>query len=218
MLPPLSNTPILYADDGYLSHQVRLALLEKQIGFDEVCVPAIEVPLIDEDAPDPTAFSREDLADLNPYNTLPVLVVKELVLYHNAVIFEYLEERYPAYRLLPETPTTRAQYRQLMWRIGQDWLQLADVLLTHADTLDATRAQAARKSLTDSLVTLAPLFAHRVYFLSDTFGLCDCLLAPMLYRLPAMQITLPPTLCRPLLNYCARVFARPTFQASITTR
>lgn len=215
MLPPLSNTPILYADDGYLSHQVRLALLEKQIGFDEVSVPALATPASDNNAPDSTVFSREDLADLNPYNTLPVLVVKDLVLYHNAVIFEYLEDRYPAYRLLPETPNTRAQYRQLMWRIGQDWLQLADVLLTHADTLDTTRAQAARQALTDSLVTLSPLFAQRVYFLSDTFGLCDCLLAPMLYRLPAMQITLPTTLCRPLLNYCARVFARPTFQASL---
>lgn len=210
-----SNTPILYADDGYLSHQVRLALLEKQISFAEIRVSTVNALPLDDDSFDSNVFSREDLADLNPYNTLPVLVVKDLVLYHNAVIFEYLEERYPAYRLLPETPNARAQYRQLMWRIGNDWLKLADILLTHADTLDVQQAQTARKMLTDSLVTLSPLFAHRVYFLSDSFGLCDCLLAPMLYRLPAMKITLPTTLCRPLLNYCARVFARSTFQASL---
>ena len=80
MLTPTSNTPLIYADDGYLSHQLRLVLLEKKIQFSETNIRD------DEDF-------AEDLPDINPYNTLPVFIHRELILYNNRIIFEYLEER-----------------------------------------------------------------------------------------------------------------------------
>lgn len=202
MLPQSSPSPILYADDGYLSHQIRLALLEKHIEFSEVAI---------RDNPE----MAEDLADLNPYNSLPVLVHRELVLYQNRVIFEYLDERYHQFKLLPDSPIERATYRQLLWRVEQDWMQLAHILLTHPDTLDIKQANLARKTLSESLITIAPLFARQPFFLSDKFGLCDCVLATMLYRLPMMQIELANHLTRPLQQYMQRLFARPTFQKSI---
>lgn len=194
--------PILYADDGYLSHQVRLVLLEKNIKFIETNIR--------EDSE-----NFENLADLNPYNTLPVFVHRDLILYQNTVIFEYLEERYHHHKLMPETPIERANYRQLLWRIQHDWLKLADILLTHPDTLDMQKAGQARKSLSESLVTLAPLFAHKPFFLSDTLGLCDCILATMLWRLEQMQIVLPSNLTRPLLHYMQRLFSRENFKKSL---
>lgn len=202
MLAMTSQTPLLYADDSYLSHQVRLVLLEKRIEFDEYDIRADDEQV-------------EDLADLNPYNTLPVLVHRELVLYHNPVIFEYLEERYQQHKLLPDNPIERARYRQLLWRVQQDWLALAAILLTHIDTLDRLAAEQARTKLSESLVTMSPLFAHKPFFMSDQFGLIDCLLAIMLSRLPQMQVNLPTHLCRPLLEYRARLMARPTFQQSL---
>lgn len=201
-LPFTQVQPILYADDGYLSHQVRLVLLEKGIDFQESNLRD------DED-------NLENLADLNPYNTLPVLVHRELILYQNGVIFEYLEERYHQHKLLPETPIERANYRQLLWRITHDWLSLADTLLTHPDTLNVAQATIARKKLSESLVTIAPLFAHKPFFMSDKIGLCDCVLASMLWRLPQMQINLPPHLTRPLTDYKERLFSRAAFQKSI---
>lgn len=205
MLSQSSTSPILYADDGYLSHQIRLALLEKQIEFSEIAIrDDIEL--------------QEDLADLNPYNSLPVLVHRELILYQNKVIFEYLDERYHQFKLLPDSPIERANYRQLLWRVEQDWMQLAHVLLTHPDTLDMKQATMARKALSDSLMTMSPLFAHQPFFLSDKFGLCDCVLATMLYRLPMMQIELNTHLTRPLQQYMQRLFARPAFQKSIKPR
>lgn len=200
MLANTATSPILYSDDGYLSHQVRLVLLEKKIEFKEIDIRHDD--------------NLEDLADLNPYNTLPVLLHRDLILYQNLVIFEYLEERYYQYKLLPDTPTERAQYRQLIWRINHDWMHLADILLTHPDSLDVKAAQQARKQLSESLITIAPLFAHKPFFLSDQLGLCDCILATMLYRLPDMQITLPMHLTRPLQHYMQRIFSRPTFQKS----
>lgn len=201
-LPFHQVQPILYADDGYLSHQVRLVLLEKGIDFQESNIR-------DDDD------NFENLADLNPYNTLPVLLHRELILYQNMVIFEYLEERYHQYKLLPETPIERARYRQLLWRINHDWLALADTLLTHPDTLDIKQANLARKKLSESLVTIAPLFAHKPFFMSDKIGLCDCVMASMLWRLPDMNIELPSHLVRPLNNYKERLFSRTAFQKSV---
>lgn len=201
MNPPISNTLILYADDGYLSHQVRLVLHEKQLNFDELNIRQDE--------------HFEDLADLNPYNTLPVLVYRDLILYQNMVIFEYLEDRYYQNKLLPETPNERAKYRQLIWRINHDWLTKADILLTHPDTLNIEQANKTRQDLTNSLITLSPLFSHQPFFLSDKMGLCDCLLASILYRLDEMQIQLPSALCRPILQYQQRIFSREAFQKSL---
>lgn len=201
MNPPISNTLILYADDGYLSHQVRLVLHEKQLSFDELNIRQDE--------------HFEDLADLNPYNTLPVLVYRDLILYQNMVIFEYLEDRYYQNKLLPETPNERAKYRQLIWRINHDWLTKADILLTHPDTLNIEQANKTRQDLTNSLITLSPLFSHQPFFLSDKMGLCDCLLASILYRLDEMQIQLPSALCRPILQYQQRIFSREAFQKSL---
>lgn len=197
-------TPVLYADDGILSHQVRLVLLEKQIDFEIINIRSFE----HED-------KIEDLADLNPYNTLPVFIHRDLVLYQNNVIFEYLEDRYHQYKLLPDLPAERAKYRQLIWRIEGDWLKQAMILLTHRDTLDKKAALLSHQALSQSLVTLSPLFAHQPFFLSDKMGLCDCLLATMLYRLNTMNIDLPSHLTRPLQLYMKRMFERPTFQASI---
>lgn len=202
MLTSTSNIPLIYADDGYLSHQLRLVLLEKKIEFHESNIRE------DEDL-------AEDLADINPYNTLPVFIHRELILYRNRIIFEYLEERYYQNKLLPENPIEKAQYRQLWWRIENDWIKLADTLLTHIDTLDTKQATIARKQLAESLITMAPLFAHKPFFLSDTLGLCDCILATILYRLQPMDIQLPLHLCRPLYQYMDRIFDRPTFKASL---
>lgn len=195
-----SSQLILYADNGYDSHVVRLLLEEKQLAY--------YLSKLDFERP-------EDLAELNPYNTLPVLQQREIALYEINVIFEYLEERYHGSKLLPESPQARAQFRQLAWRIQNDWLVLAKQLLTHPDSFDQDRAFLAKKQLSDSLITLAPLFAHKSYFMSDEFGWCDVLLAPMLWRLDEMGIKLPRAIARPLIAYQDRLFERPSFQASI---
>lgn len=196
---------LLYAHpDQYDSHQIRLALAEKQIAHRVITV-------------DP-ALRPEDLLDLNPYASLPTLIDRELRLYQTTVILEYLEERYPRYSLLPDHPATRAEYRQYAWRIQQDWLSLATTLLTHPDSLDIAAAHQARQQLRNSLISLSPLFAKRPFFMSDQFGLCDCLLAPVLWRLPEMQIELPISLAAPLLAYCQRLFERPAFVATLTVQ
>ncbi len=202
---PLQNGLFLYAhSDAHHSHRVRLALAEKEVEYTLILVDSDDRP--------------EDLAALNPYNTLPTLVERELRLFESRIILEYLDDRYRQTRLHPDAPAARALVKQYAWRIERDWLAAADTLLTDATTLDVKKAALARKTLTDSLISLSPLFGHQPYFLSDSFGLCDCLLAPVLWRLPQMSIELPSHLAKPLLTYCQRLFERPAFIKSLTTQ
>ena len=195
-----SSQLILYADDGYDSHVVRLLLEEKKLAY--------YLSRLHSERP-------EDLTELNPYHTLPVLQQREIALYEINVIFEYLEERYHANKLLPETPQERAQFRQLAWRIQRDWLVLGKRLLMHPDSFNKAQAAMAKKQLSDSLITLSPLFAHKPYFMADEFGWCDVLLAPLLWRLEEMGIELPRAISRPLFDYQKRVFERYSFQKSV---
>lgn len=195
-----SSQLILYADDGYNSHVVRLLLEEKKLAY--------YLSRLQSERP-------EDLTELNPYHTLPVLQQREIALYEINVIFEYLEERYHANKLLPDTPQARAQFRQLAWRIQHDWLVLGKRLLVHPDSFNKAQAAIAKKQLTDSLITLSPLFAHKSYFMADEFGWCDVLLAPLLWRLEEMNIELPRAISRPLFDYQTRVFERESFKKSV---
>ncbi len=71
-----------YSDGSdHYSHRVRIVLAEKSV--------AVEINDCDVDS------IPEDLASLNPYNTLPTLVDRELVLYERNVMMEYLDERFP---------------------------------------------------------------------------------------------------------------------------
>ena len=195
-----SSQLILYADDGYDSHVVRLLLEEKKLAY--------YLSRLHSERP-------EDLTELNPYHTLPVLQQREIALYEINVIFEYLEERYHANKLLPDTPQERAQFRQLAWRIQHDWLILGKRLLMHPDSFNKAQATLAKKQLSDSLITLSPLFAHKPYFMADEFGWCDVLLAPLLWRLEEMGIELPRAISRPLFDYQKRIFERDSFQKSV---
>jgi len=195
-----SSQLILYADDSYDSHVVRLLLEEKNLAY--------YLSRLHSERP-------EDLTELNPYHTLPVLQQREIALYEINVIFEYLEERYHTNKLLPDTPQERAQFRQLAWRIQRDWLSLGKRLLMHPDSFNKAQAAVAKKQLSDSLITLSPLFAHKSYFMADEFGWCDVLLAPLLWRLDEMGIELPRAISRPLFEYQTRVFERRSFQKSV---
>lgn len=198
--PLLPTQFLLYGNDHYDSHVVHFLLAEKGLSFDFI------------DTPHP----NEDLFRLNPYGTLPVLVGKEITLYEVGVIIEYLEERHLSSKLLPDTPKERAMVRTLAWRIQKDWLSLGRILMTHPDSLDAAAAAAAKKTLSDTLLTISPLFGQKPYFLSEQFGLCDLWLVPFLWRLPALGIELPAHLCRPLIAYQERLFTRPSFVQTLT--
>lgn len=196
----LATSFMLYGDDGYDSQVVRFLLEEKQLDYDFRYF----------------ANARPDeLASLNPYRTLPILTNKDVALYDINIIFEYLEERHQGYRLLPIAPKERAMVRTLAWRIQKDWLSLGKILLTHPDSFDKKQGEIAKKTLSDTLITLSPLFSQKPFFMSDEFGWCDVLLAPFLWRIDEMGLVLPKSLCGGLYQYRQTVCERPSFKKTL---
>jgi RNA polymerase-associated protein len=181
------------------SHRVRLVLAEKSINVDVVSVEGPTLP--------------EDLLDLNPYNSVPTLVDRDLVLYDSRVIIEYLDERFPHPPLMPVDPVTRAQFRLALYRIERDWYGLATEI---EQARDRKAANKARKILRESVLASAEVFRARPYFLSDEFSLVDCTLSPILWRLPVYEIELPAVQGKPITEYASSIFARPSFQSSLT--
>ncbi len=180
------------------SHRVRIVLAEKAINVDIIDVNPDELP--------------EDLIDLNPYNTVPTLVDRELVLFEPAVIVEYLDERFPHPPLMAVDPVSRAQSRLMFHRIRSDWDKLVEKLSAGSEGKSAAKI---RKELRDGLTAVAPLLERQPYFLSDEYSLVDCAIAPLLWRLPSLGITLPPQ-AKALLDYANRLFERESFQKSLT--
>lgn len=197
--PPQGITLYSHADD-FRSHWIRYVLAEKQIKYNLV--------LTDED--------DEDLASLNPYNQLPMLVENELKLFKASIISEYIDDRYRQNKLYADAPAPRAEQRQYIWRFEQDWLNLADIMLRHADSLDINAQKKAQSKLRDTLISLTPLFQHFPFFMSEHFSILDCMLAPIFLRLKTMGIILPQQHCRPIHLYCQRIFNRPAFVKSMT--
>lgn len=197
---PLQGITLYSHEDDFRSHWIRFLLTEKQIKHNLI--------IVDED--------DEDLASLNPYNQLPMLIENDLKLFNTTIISEYLDDRYRQNKLYADAPAPRAEQRQYIWRLEQDWLKLADIMLRHPDSLDEIASQKAQKQLRDTLISLTPLFQHYPYFMSEHFTILDCMLAPIFIRLKQMGIELPAQQCRPILLYCQRIFSRPAFQKSMT--
>ncbi|WP_018954256.1 glutathione S-transferase N-terminal domain-containing protein [Thioalkalivibrio sulfidiphilus] len=179
------------------SHRVRIVLAEKDITVDIINIDLDDKP--------------EDLSDLNPYNTVPTLVDRDLALYGPQVISEYLDERFPHPPLMPVDPVSRAAARLALYRIERDWYSVAEEAEANGMKLPAK----SRKILLESLVASADVFAIKPYFLSDEFSLVDCAILPILWRLPAYGIA-PKDIPKPIADYSKRLFARPSFKLSLT--
>ncbi|WP_133130936.1 stringent starvation protein SspA [Legionella yabuuchiae] len=186
----------LFSDnDDVYSHQVRIVLAEKGVNVEILTAKQTEAP--------------SDLLAVNPYGTVPTLIDRELVLYEARIIMEYLDERFPHPPLLPVYPVARAETRKMMHRIEQDWYSLLQRIYQNDD------ANQARQHLQNSLVNLEPVFADKPYFLSEEFSLLDCALAPLLWRLPGLNVEIPEK-ATGLHEYMQRLFARECFKTSLT--
>lgn len=179
-------------------HRIRVVIQEKGISNAE----------IENLGPDDTS---EDLLQLNPYNTVPTLVDRELVLYDSAIICEYLDERFPHPPLMPVDPVSRARFRLAMHQIDNEMYQQIETI----ENGSQREAKKARNALRDNLTSISELFSVQPFFLSDELSLVDCAIMPVLWRLEVLGITLPAS-ADGLVKYAERMFAREGFQASLT--
>jgi glutathione S-transferase len=158
--------------------RTRIVLGEKGVPYDTVTIDLAERPawLVERNPPD---------------GRVPVLEEDGWVLPESAVIDEYLEERYPEPRLLPDDPGERAAARLLVFRFDD----------TLGDPYYALRRNepGAAAWLGDGLAGLDALLGAAPFLTGSRFGLADISYLPWLLRLRGlMGVSLEPypAICR----------------------
>tara|TARA_A100001011_G_scaffold96290_1_gene101299 strand:- start:21703 stop:22305 length:603 start_codon:yes stop_codon:yes gene_type:complete len=183
----------LYSDPNCAqSHRVRIVLGEKDLVFNVVNVNQSD--------------NNEDLIALNPNNSTPTFVDRNLVLYESRVIMEYLDERFPHPPLMPVDPVIRAKTRMVLHYIEKDLYGLLDDLKSSGEK----KSSAAKLKLEENLMLSLNFLQGSKFFLSDDFSIIDCSIAPILWRLPEYGIELPKS-GKPILKYADRIFERQSF-------
>ncbi|MDH3325825.1 MAG: glutathione S-transferase N-terminal domain-containing protein [Gammaproteobacteria bacterium] len=184
------------SNDPY-SHRARIVLAEKNVTYEVNIIEPGELP--------------EDLIDLNPYNSVPTLVDRDLVLYDSRVVMEYLDERFPHPPLMPVDPVSRARTRLMLHRIDNDWYNLLGDLTGD----NAAKKEKAVKEFQNSLASIEPILQAMPYFMSDEFSMIDCSIAPLMWRLGEYGVEIP-VQAKSVRAYAARLFERDSFQESLT--
>ncbi len=178
------------------SHRCRIVLYEKGMDFQVIDVDLFNKP--------------EDIAVINPYNRVPVLVERDLILYEPNIINEYIDERFPHPQLMPGDPVMRAKARQLLSGMEREIFVHIEAIEKNAKTADK-----ARQVIRERLIELAPIFTKQKHMLGDEFSMLDVAIAPLLWRLDHYGIELPRS-AAPLMKYAERIFSRQGFIDAMT--
>lgn len=184
------------------SHRCRFVLFEKGMDFEVRDVDLFNKP--------------EDIALMNPYGQVPILVERDLILYESTIINEYIDERFPHPQLMPGDPVARARVRLFLFNFEKE-------LFTHVSLIEgcvtdkATEKSLAnsRAQIRDRLTQLAPIFVKNKFMLGDEFSMLDVSIASLLWRLDYYGIELSKN-AAPLLKYAERIFSRPAFIEALT--
>ncbi len=181
------------------SHRCRIVLFEKGMDFEILDVDVQSKP--------------EDIAIMNPYNEVPVLVERDLTLYESNIINEYIDERFPHPQLMPADPVMRARTRLMLFNFERE-------LFVHVRTLEDGSSskkdmEKARATIRDSLTQIAPIFTKQKYMLGEEFSMLDVAIGPLLWRLEHYGIEVTKAIA-PVLKYAERLFSRPAFIESLT--
>ena len=177
------------------SHRTRIVIKEKEISAEIHEVDLNAIP--------------DEVKVLSPYDEYPSLVDRELVLQNSRVIIEYLDERFPHPPLLPVDPISRARFRLALNEIEHNWYSKY-VEAYNNEVLDDNFVT----EIKNYFLEIAPLIKKK-FFMSDDFGLVDCSIAPLLWRLKSLDFDLAEN-NKVIADYSERIFEREAFQDSLT--
>ncbi|MBI5627001.1 MAG: glutathione S-transferase N-terminal domain-containing protein [Nitrosomonadales bacterium] len=179
------------------SHRCRIVLYEKGMDFD-----IIDVNM---------AGRAEDIAVINPYNKVPVLVERDLILHEANIINEYIDERFPHPQLMPPDPVMRARARLFLFRFEQELYSQVELIERGV----VKSADKARAVIRDNLTQLAQILVHQKFLLGGELSMLDVAIAPLLWRLDHYGIQMGKD-AAPLMKYAERLFSRQGFIDSLT--
>ena len=179
------------------SHRCRIVLYEKGMDFE-----VIDVDLMNK---------SEDVAVINPYGKVPVLVERDLVLYEANIINEYIDERFPHPQLMPPDPVMRGRARLFLHRFEQEIYSQVEAIERGVPKA----ADKARSTIRDNLTQLAQILSNQKFLLGDEYSMLDVAIAPLLWRLDHYGIQMGKDAV-PLMKYAERLFSRQGFIDALT--
>ena len=178
------------------SHRCRIVLYEKGMDFEVIDVDQMD--------------KSEDIAAVNPYNKVPVLVERDLILTEANIINEYIDERFPHPQLMPADPVMRGRARLFLHRFELELYSNVSAIQQGGKP-----AEKARAIIRDNLTQLAQILTKQKFLLGGEFSMLDVAIAPLLWRLDYYGIQMGKD-AAPLLKYSERLFARQGFIDSLT--
>ena len=156
----------------------------------------------------------EDIAVMNPYGQVPILVERDLILYESNIINEYIDERFPHPQLMPADPVMRARTRLFLYNFEKELFVHVSALEDRRST-DTKAQDFARQNIRDRLAQLAPLLLKNKFMLGEEFSMLDVAVAPLLWRLDHYGVELPKN-AAPIQKYAERIFSRPAYIEALT--
>jgi RNA polymerase-associated protein len=178
------------------SHRCRIVLYEKGMDFEVIDVDQMD--------------KSEDLAAINPYNRVPVLVERDLILTEANIINEYIDERFPHPQLMPADPVMRGRARLFLHRFEQELYSNVGIIQQGGKP-----AEKARAIIRDNLTQLSQILTKQKFLLGNEFSMLDVAVAPLLWRLDCYGIQMGKE-AAPLMKYSERLFSRQGFIDSLT--
>jgi glutathione S-transferase len=144
-------------------NKVKLALLEKNIAFNEEIVM--------------TKSADENVLSASPLAKIPFIRTAQGPLCESQVIVDYLEAAYPAVPLMPADPYAAAKVRELCSYIDMHLELVVRDLYPQAffgGTVSESSQARVRKQLEKNIPAFAKLAKFSPYVAGDSFTLADC--------------------------------------------
>ena len=188
------------------AYRVRIAMNLKGLDYDYVPVHLTR---------DGGMQFKEPYKSLNPQQLVPLLDDDGFQISQSLAIIEYLDERFPNTRLLPDSPEGRARVRQIALAISCDIhpLQNLRVLKYLTGTLGASeesKTQWIHHWLSEGLAALeadlsrAPTRGR--FCFGDTPSMADCTLVPQMFSAARFNVdTVPYPTLRAIYAACEAI-------------
>lgn len=200
-----SHITLYSGPEDHYSHRVRFVLRLKKVQFSLENIPNLKrLP--------------EELKMMNPHygvRSVPILVDRDMVLYEPDIILQYIDDRFPSQPLIPTQAREKAHFRMELWRMKLNLVDLVDSILKEKNKY---RAAEMSRTLRTRLVEFSTQYLVNDLYHSEPrqLTMLDCILAPVLLRLPAMGIQLRSNVAKyqPLRRYMQTIFTEKPFISS----
>ncbi|MEL6868842.1 MAG: glutathione S-transferase family protein [Pseudomonadota bacterium] len=169
------------------------------------------VPFTEQMSPFEMATNSAHFSDFSPTKKVPVLVDGETTIWESLAILEYVAEMHPQHRWWPADRHARGVARAIAAEMHAGFLALRNecpmnmqrtpgsLAISDQCRIDVTRVETLMSQCFD---------AHAGPFLFDTFGIVDAMLAPVVNRVRAYELTQHPAVMR----FCDAIEALPAWQ------